>query len=123
MSGWEKEGRRSQEVGRVRAGFVEEDARQERADVEELVKIPAFRRFLADIHGRARLAKVTYDGSSMSPMQLGYENGRKEMAKEILAVVDRFAPDGYWQAITERRQLELERSRRVAEAANGREQR
>lgn len=115
-------GRRSSDVDRIRTEFAERDAVQERDDVVSLVKLPAFRRFLAAIHGRARLAKVTYDGSGLSPMQLGYVNGRKEMAKEILAVVDRHAPEGYWLALTERRELELERSRRVAAAANGREQ-
>lgn len=106
---------------RVRDAIVAEDAEQERADVAALVELPAFRRFLASIHGRARIAKVTYDGGNLTPMQLGYVNGRKEMAKEILAVVDRYAPEGFWMALSERRQLEIERSRRLAAAANGKD--
>lgn len=117
---WDAAQRRSRDVERVRTEQQQADADQERADVVELVKLPSFRRFLASIHGRARLSKVTYDGSGLSPMQLGYVNGRKEMAKEILSVVDRHAPEGYWKALTERRDLEIERSRRVSAAANGR---
>lgn len=86
-----------------------EDGNEQAEDLKVLLKLPPFRRFLATIYARGGLGGRIYGGEAISPLQAGYAMGRRDMAREILAMADGADGKLYWKALTERRELEEKR--------------
>lgn len=100
--------RKSEELNALHARWAEEDHDQMKADVRELMKTPAFRRFVTAIVKKGRVfGDINDDGENTHATfrDIGY----RKLAVEIYMIVNGASPEEMFKAITERNEIERHR--------------